>query len=304
MRKIENQTVFPGQNPPLVWQDGDERVYYAPNLKVSHVYDLPFREDLPLSARAVFQDSLQTASHYRRNNSASLSIEYVTEGSLYVRQNESVYEIGPGEIFLMRPGCRNEFLPGEAGFCVKSSVVLIGRLLGIFMEENRLTDVDVITDTDIYRFENLISSMKELSGKYSDDAIRRNEILCYEILQFLREPHPEQNIPEEFGQLISYLEKHLAEEVSLEKMASLCGISRASLLRSFRRYFGISPHQMLIRLRMRKAARLLQTHPELSIKEITLQTGYANSLNFSTAFRSHFNESPRTYRKRRLYRLY
>lgn len=304
MKKIEGQGVFPELNPPLVWQKGEERVYFVPDLKSSHVYDLPFREDLPLCANAVYQESLQATAHYRRTNSSILSIEYVKEGSLYARQNERVYRIDPGEIFLMKPGCRNEFLPADARGCIKSSITISGRLLKILMEENELTDVDVITDTDIYRFENLISSLKELSGKFSEDAIRRNEVLCYEVLQFLRCPHAERIIPEEYRQLISHLENHLSEKFSLEQMANFCGISRASLLRSFQQIFGISPHQMLVRLRMRKAARMLLSRPELSIKEITLQTGYANPLNFSTAFRYHFNESPREYRKRRLYRLY
>ena len=44
--------------------------------------------------------------------------------------------------------------------------------------------------------------------------------------------------------------------------------------------------------------------PELSIKEISAQTGYSNALNFATAFRKLFGESLREYRKDRLNRTY
>jgi transcriptional regulator GlxA family with amidase domain len=63
----------------------------------------------------------------------------------------------------------------------------------------------------------------------------------------------------------------------------------------------MSPHQYLIRQRMRAARHMLATSTE-PIKAIARNTGYINTENFCRAFRQHVGLTAAAYR--RTYRIY
>ena len=83
-------------------------------------------------------------------------------------------------------------------------------------------------------------------------------------------------------------------EINVNTISDMLGCDRSTLTRLFKRYLGKSPHQYLIGLRMRQAARLLEEH-SLSVKEVAERAGYGNALNFSTEFRKFFGKSPRNW---------
>ena len=86
-------------------------------------------------------------AHYMRRCAPFLSIEYVKQGSLLVRQRGRAYELEKGEIFLMQPQMENEFLSGEGG-CRKISVMIVGKLLEPFLAESGLGMRDVAAGLD------------------------------------------------------------------------------------------------------------------------------------------------------------
>lgn len=79
------------------------------------------------------------------------------------------------------------------------------------------------------------------------------------------------------------------------KMAKQVGMSVSTLSRHFKDRTGISPVEYLIRVRLKKAALLLQDQ-ELSISAISDMTGFSDSNYFCRQFRKHFGMSPGKYR--------
>lgn len=59
---------------------------------------------------------------------------------------------------------------------------------------------------------------------------------------------------------------------------------------------GITPHQYLLRVRLRRAAFRLRTE-SAKVVEIALDGGFGDVSNFNRAFRSEFGASPREWRK-------
>ncbi|MBV8774368.1 MAG: AraC family transcriptional regulator [Deltaproteobacteria bacterium] len=83
--------------------------------------------------------------------------------------------------------------------------------------------------------------------------------------------------------------------VSIAELADEAGLSPYRFLRAFKRATGITPHQWLLRTRLRHAAeRLVACHD--AITEIALDVGFDDLSNFIRSFRAEFGVSPRKYR--------
>ena len=95
--------------------------------------------------------------------------------------------------------------------------------------------------------------------------------------------------------VLHHLEAHSDENHTLSTLASIGGLSRYHFLRTFKRVTGITPHQWILRARLRAAAsRLVASHD--SITEIALDVGFDDLSNFIRSFRAEFGISPRQYR--------
>lgn len=96
---------------------------------------------------------------------------------------------------------------------------------------------------------------------------------------------------------IELMENHLADPLSLEQLAQLVDLSVRQLNRLFEARLGASTIAFYRDLRLDKARGLLLQAP-LSVTEIALATGFANSAHFSRSFRRRYGEAPRDLRRR------
>lgn len=96
---------------------------------------------------------------------------------------------------------------------------------------------------------------------------------------------------------IHYIEQNFQNNISIEDIASVCGINRSYFGKIFRNSIGRSPQEFLMNYRMAKAAELLKL-TSLSIAEIGSAVGYENQLHFSRAFKTIYGLSPREWRNR------
>jgi AraC-like DNA-binding protein len=84
---------------------------------------------------------------------------------------------------------------------------------------------------------------------------------------------------------------------TLTSLAVATGLSEFHFLRTFRRVTGVTPHQYVLRARLRAAALRLQDGGA-KIVDIALDCGFNDLSNFNHAFRAEFAESPRAWRAR------
>ena len=94
-----------------------------------------------------------------------------------------------------------------------------------------------------------------------------------------------------------WLEANAAEPVGLEHAARYAGLSPFHFLRLFSKVTGVTPHQYLVRTRLRRAARLLSKE-DLPITEVALDCGFADLSNFVRTFKRVAGMSPGKFRKK------
>ena len=96
---------------------------------------------------------------------------------------------------------------------------------------------------------------------------------------------------------VDYINSNLAEELSLESIASAAAFSTYHFHRIFSAMLGESLWNYTARLRLEKAAQLLTSTNKISITQIALDTGFSSSSVFSRAFKNYFGISPSNWKK-------
>lgn len=86
------------------------------------------------------------------------------------------------------------------------------------------------------------------------------------------------------------------EPLDVDRLAAEAYLSRAQLIRAFKRAYDTTPHQYLVQRRLDAALRLLETTP-LSVTDICLEVGFSSLGSFSTRFRRQFGRAPGHYRR-------
>jgi len=92
------------------------------------------------------------------------------------------------------------------------------------------------------------------------------------------------------------IERHPYAILTLKDLAQEGRLSPYHFLRSFERVTGLTPHQYILRARLRNAALRLATEP-VKVLDVAFDCGFGDLSNFNRAFRAEFGMSPRAYRR-------
>jgi AraC family transcriptional regulator len=82
----------------------------------------------------------------------------------------------------------------------------------------------------------------------------------------------------------------------LSVLAAEARLSRYHFLRTFAQLTGLTPHQYILRARLRRAATRLALG-DVPVVDVALDCGFGDVSNFNHAFRAEFGMSPRKYRR-------
>ena len=93
----------------------------------------------------------------------------------------------------------------------------------------------------------------------------------------------------------AYINAHFDEDLSLETLSAIAGLSESYFTRSFKKMYDCSPSVYIAKVRVSNAKMLLE-NTLLSVKDIARKVGYNHSSTFCDAFRKEEKKSPNEYR--------
>ena len=93
-----------------------------------------------------------------------------------------------------------------------------------------------------------------------------------------------------------WIEARAAETTDLARVAAEVGLSAFHFLRLFSNVLGVTPHQYLVRTRLRHAARLL-ADDDRPITDVAFDVGFGDLSNFVRTFHRAAGVSPRRFRQ-------
>jgi AraC-like DNA-binding protein len=92
-----------------------------------------------------------------------------------------------------------------------------------------------------------------------------------------------------------WIDANAQHDIDLAAAAKIAGLSSYHFLRVFSAVLGVTPHQYLVRARLRNAARLL-VESEQPITDIAFDVGFNDVSNFVRTFGRAAGASPRAFR--------
>jgi AraC family transcriptional regulator len=108
---------------------------------------------------------------------------------------------------------------------------------------------------------------------------------------------PARGLPNwQLRRLTEFVRAHLDQDIGLDELAAIAGLSRFHFCTMFRRATGMSPHRWLVGMRMFRAREML-ANPQLSVSRIALDVGYQTPAAFASAFRKAVGMSPSAFRR-------
>jgi len=101
---------------------------------------------------------------------------------------------------------------------------------------------------------------------------------------------------ERINRVVDYINEHLEDLPDLETLASVAAFSKYHFHRIFSAMVGEPLGAYIQRLRLERAAGILNNEPERSVTEIGIDLGFSSTATFSRAFKEHFGASPSSWR--------
>lgn len=96
-----------------------------------------------------------------------------------------------------------------------------------------------------------------------------------------------------------YIDKNFDKELNLELFSHIQYISKFHLLRLFKKYYGLTPHQYLISKRIEESRIHLKTG--MTVTEACFSVGFKTPSSFSTLFKTRIGLSPIEFQKRAIF---
>lgn len=86
-----------------------------------------------------------------------------------------------------------------------------------------------------------------------------------------------------------YIETHLDEEISIQKLSQIASFSEYHFQRIFKQFSSESLYSYIKRLRLEKAIFLLRGNRKLTVQDIALSVGFSNQASFAKALKEKYN---------------
>ena len=95
---------------------------------------------------------------------------------------------------------------------------------------------------------------------------------------------------------IAYIDANYNSKLTISKLATICSFSESHFMSLFKQYMGVSCVTYINQIRIAKAVELLKS-TDLSVLEISEQTGFNSISLFNRTFKKHLGTTPKSYRK-------
>jgi len=97
--------------------------------------------------------------------------------------------------------------------------------------------------------------------------------------------------------VLAHLQENYGEDIRIERLAEMAGMSVSTLERRFRDLFQQTPSQYLRRVRLQSARRAL-VETDTGIGEIAIECGFYDQSHFTKNFRAVYHMTPTAFRKK------
>ena len=239
---------------------------------------------------------------------------FFLEGNVSMQIGDSLYPLGYGDIMLIPPMLSHRLLIHGTDMPYRRFVLWISRdygqhLLALSPDYGYLTEYaqkhqTYLFHTDQLSFNSVQSKILRLLEEMHDRRFGRDAQipLCINDLILLlnrivyTQKHAKIQAEETplFERLVEYIEEHLDEDLSLERLSDAFFVSKYHISHVFKNNLGISIHQYITKKRLALCREAMTS--DAPVSDLYLGCGFGDYSSFYRAFKKEYGISPKEYR--------
>lgn len=232
-----------------------------------------------------------------------VEIIFPMEGKYFVKVNNTPYPLNKNDILFISPGELHEMTTPLEGsrMVLQFNFSLINNLKDFNFFSSIFQSIKVITsDTDPDIHDEILELMFAIRDEYDVENDFKNAIMYSKLLQIyvliarkytkMSNHFPDiahnkhQEYIAKFTQIFTYINENYAEDITLELIADRAGFSKFHFSRLFKQLTNMSLNDYVNSRRISEAEVLL-LNPNLSITEVSLQSGFNCLSTFNRVFK-------------------
>lgn len=263
--------------------------------------------------------------HPSRKSIGVFDFILVTEGCLYMGEEDRHYEVTEGDMLILRPDAEHyatkaceektayywmhfkmtgewtalDYVPAAASLHDAAEPVPAAEQFATRTFVKRLPQFAKAPG-----LAKLVEMLRQLAAMSVNDHIPgvrwKQQLLFQDVIGHIsaavesRAPNPAAQCAE---QAASYLREHYREELTAQALGEAINFHPVYIARCMKREFGCTPFDYLLRFRIEQA-KLLLLQTDLAVSRIAEEVGFNQASYFATCFAKFEGVSPRRYRQR------
>ncbi len=284
---------------------------------MAHINQIPFEDEkfqivVALSASSIIGDmeSAQSALH------EAIEIKYFVEGTTTLIVGSKTVVAKPGDIVVINPYEIHATIAYEGIEASKYHIIMVSpdfffgmgagapdlrhlllahgvHFRTLFQQDKRLSKIieEIAKESAAHQkgYQYVIRGlMLELFALLLRDGIQTDAVSVpqKDVIRYYNTVDP----------ALCKIRNEYSEHITVDELASLCGISKYHFCRIFKYVTGMSTMQYLTEYRL-KIAETMLLNSDKSISQVAHQCGFEDESYFCRCYKKHFNHSPGKYRQ-------
>lgn len=233
---------------------------------------------------------------------------YVSKGNFTILEDDRVYDITEGQVLFFRPMEFHRFWTknNKGGEFLVISFTAGGKLIdclgnGIFNLDISMREALYALFHDIQNAFNcgIFVTKNEINNSELDETLAMVKLEAF-LLSAAATIHPDKQQPytvsaANYKKIINVMKEHLYENLTVDRIASICCMGTSNLKKTFKMYAGCGVMHYLNQMKIIKAAELLKEGK--SVSEISELLAFSSPNYFSAVFKRVTGLLPTQYRK-------
>ncbi len=218
---------------------------------------------------------------YGNLNRGYYTVYYIESGKGFLETEGKQYPLKPRDMFILRPHQTGRWWSvGEQGFDY-SWIGFDGEMASRIEEVAPIHNIS----TDVFSRMKLCVQCSTMVEEYLTG-------LLFELFVKVFDSGKGNSY---IKKIENYINQRYKEDLNVDQIADLVGFNRRYISSMFKKVYGLTIKEYIVKVRMENAAKLLAEGRK--VNEIASEVGYNDPYNFSKAFKTYYGIPPRTYAK-------
>ena len=267
-----------------------------------YFYPTPSDTDIPfyIELAGITYPNINYHIDRRTNRLNAYVLEFVRSGRGYIECGSETYTVGAGDFYLLNKNSPHRYYADKEDPYTKIWINAGGRLISALMAVYGITESTIVRHIDVGDlFDDIAFLLRKItSTNKSETYIAVASKICEILIRVFTktETSQEKYSNTTAGRIRTYIDNGIHMNITLSDIEKHFFLDKSYIIQLFRREFGITPKQYILKKKC-DAAKSLLSDPTISIKEITEMLNFSSTQHFSSVFKHRCGISPNEFRK-------